>query len=351
MNSKNNKMTKFKNYLPIIFSLSIFAFLLVACNDDDDNSSTGTEPQNYFAVANRGSNTITYHNTENLSLLGTTSLPDGTQPTYVTYSSERDKIYTGGLENGMLYEINSETFVIERTLEVGIGAFHLSLNDTVDQLWVNNINNAVKTTTVVDLNSFTVEQTINLPSTISLSTNAVQHDVIINPQGNYAYVTILDGMNTSHLVQYDTSDFSVVNTLQIGGDAHVGFFNNYLYSLSQNDGEIKQHQLDDLSELVSVSFSGSHGVTASTNYLFAADLPNGRLGVIDTQNNIISTLDTSFNATHNLAVNNSGDKLIVSYSGGAQTKIELFDITNGQLTLNTTLESGTNPFGVAFIQK
>ncbi|WP_158839009.1 hypothetical protein [Polaribacter sp. L3A8] len=342
-------MKKNKNYLSILFLLSIFAFVIVACRDDDNDSAN--EPQSYFAVANRGSNTITYHNTENLSLLGTTSLPDGTQPTYVAYSRKKNRIYTGGLENGMLYEINSETFKIERSVLVGLGAFHLWLNDSVDQLWVNNINSSVKTTTVVDLNTFTVKQTINLPSTLGLSTNAIQHDVIINPQGNFAYVTILDGMNTSHLVQYNTDDFSIANTFEFGGDGHVGFFNNSLYSLSQNAGEIKQHQPDNLTEIENISFSGSHGVTASANYLFAADLPNGRLGVIDAQNNITSTLNTSFDATHNLAVNNSGNKLIVSYSGGAQTKIELFDITNGQLTSNTTLDSGTNPFGVAFIQK
>ncbi len=340
-----------KNYLSTLFLLSIFAIVLVACSDDDDDDSSPNEPQNYFAVANRGSNTITYHNTENLSLLGTTTLPDGTQPTYVSYSTEKDKIYTGGLENGILYEINSETFEVERSVVVGLGAFHLWLNDAVDQLWVNNINSSVKTTTVVDLNTFSVEQTINLPSTLGLSPDAVQHDVIINTQGNYAYVTILDGMDTSYLVQYNTNDFSIVNTFQFGGDGHVGFFNNSLYSLSQNAGEIKQHQPDNLSEIESISFSGSHGITASTNYLFAADLPNGRLGVIDAQNNIISTLETNFDATHNLAVNNSGDKLIVSYSGGTQTKIELFNITNGQLTSNTTLDSGTNPFGVAFIQR
>ncbi len=321
---------------------------MLSCSDDIDDN---LQRQNYFAVANRGSNTITYHNSENLTLIGTTTLPDGTQPTYVAYSSERNKIYTGGLENGMLYEINSETFEIERTIEVGLGAFHLWLNDAVDQLWVNNINNTVKTTTVVDLNTFTAEQTINLPNNLNLSADAIQHDVIINPQGNYAYVTILDGADTSYLVQYTTDDFSIVNTFQFGGDGHVGYFNNSLYSLSQNAGEIKQHQPSDLSEMGSISFSGSHGVTASDNYLFAADLPNGRLGVIDTENTIVSTINTNFDATHNLAVNNSGNKLLVSYSGATQTKIELFDITNGELTLNATLDSGTNPFGVAFIQK
>lgn len=342
-------MKKNKNYLSILVLSSIFAFIIFACIDNDNDSPN--EPQNYFAVANRGSNTITYHNTENLSLIGRTTLPDGTQPTYIAYSPEKNKIYTGGLENGRLYEINSETFEIERSLLVGLGAFHLWLNDSVDQLWVNNINSSVKTTTVVNLNTFTVEQTINLPTTLNLSDNAVQHDVIINPQGNFAYVTILDGTDTSHLVQYNTNDFSIVNTFQFGGDGHLGFFNNSLYSLSQNAGEIKQHRADDLSEIDTISFSGSHGVTANANYLFVTDLPNGNLGVIDTENNIISTVETSFDATHNLAVNNFGNKLILSYSGETQNNIELFDITNGQLTTNTTLESGANPFGVTFVQK
>lgn len=346
-------MKTIKNYFPFIFLVATISFtFLLACNDDDDsNGNDSPIIDNFFAVANRGSNTITYHSTEDLSLLGTTNLPDATQPTYVTYSPEKNKIYTGGLENGILYEINSETFEVERTVDVGLGAFHLWLNDTVDQLWVNNINSAVKTTTVVDLNTFTVEETIDLPDTLVLTTDAVQHDVIINPQGNYAYVTILDGMDTSYLVQYSTDDFSIVNTLPFGGDGHVGFFNNSLYTLSQNAGEIKQHQQDNLTVITDVAFSGSHGVTANNNYLFAADLPDGRLGIINTDNEIVDTIDTSFSATHNLAVNNSGDKLFVSYSGGTQTKVELYDISNEELTLNTTLDSGTNPFGVTFIQR
>lgn len=343
-------MTEMKNYLALVLLFLSIAFTFQACNEDDSKPDP-TLPQNYFAVANRGSNTITYHSVKNLSLVGTTTLPDATQPTYVAYSSERNKIYTGGFQNGMLYEINSKTFKIERSIEVGLGAFHLWLNDSVDQLWVNSINSAVKTTTVVDLNTFTVEQTLSLPAALKLTSDAVQHDVIINPQGNYAYVTILDGMDVSYLVQYSTSNFSIVNTVQFGGDGHVGYFNNALYTLSQNAGEIRQHQQNDLAEVDTISFSGSHGVTASNKYLFAADLPEGRLGIIDRENNIISTIATDFDATHNLVVNNSGDKLFVSYSGGTQTKVQLFDIINGQLSPSATFDSGTNPFGVAFIQR
>ncbi len=346
-------MIKLKDYLSVFSLLVVFAFAIIACDKDDDNDEDHeTFPQNYFAVANRVSNTITYHNTSDLTLLGTTTLPNGTQPTYVAYSAKKDKLYTGGFESGVLYEINSETYAVERSIDVGLGAFHLWLNDTVDQLWVNNINGSVKTTTVVDLNSFTVSQTIGLPTGLGLSSNAVQHDVIITPSGDFAYVTVLDGANTSHLVQYSTSNFSVVNTLQFGGDGHLGYFNNYLYTLSQNAGEIKQHNPANLTVIATIPFLGSHGVTASSTYLFAADLPDGRLGVIDAQNTVIATANTSFDATHNLAINSSGDKLFVSYSGATQTKVALFDVaSNGQLTLNTTLDSGTNPFGVAYIQK
>ncbi len=344
-------MNTFKNLLSLL-ALATVLLAFSSCNNDDDNGDNNNNTQSYFAVANRGSNTITYHNTNDLSALGTTSLPDGTQPTYVAYSSEKDKIYTGGLENGMLYEINAETYQVERSISVGLGAFHLWLNDTKDQLWVNNINSTVKTTTVVDLNSFTVIETINLPTTLGLSTDAVQHDVVIAPSGGHAYVTILDGPDTSYVVHYNTTTFSIVSTAQIGGDAHVGFFGDRLYALSQNAGEIKEFSFINLGlELDSFLFNGVHGITASNTNLFVADLPNGRLGVIDNQNNIISTIDTNLSTTHNLVVNDEGTKLFVSYSGGSQTKVQLYDIDNSTLTLNTTADSGTNPFGVTFIKR
>ena len=341
-------MKLLKNYGSILMLLGILTYALIACENDVEQA---LQTQNYFAVANRGSNTITYHDTENLALIGTTTLEDGTQPTYVAYSKERNKIYTGGLENGLLYEINSENFQVERTLDIGLGAFHLWINDTVDQIWVNNTDTTQKTTTVVDLNSFTVLQSLELPEELSLSDEAVQHDVIISPEGNYAYVTILDGAESSYVVQYNTTDYSIINTAEIGGDGHLGYFNNSLYSLSENNGEIIQHQPGNLSEINNILFSGSHGVTASDHFLFVADLPGGRLGIIDSDGALESVLDTNFDKTHNLAVNASGDRLLVSYSGGMQTKVELYNITSGELSLNSTVDSGTNPFGVAFIQK
>ncbi|SEB86205.1 hypothetical protein SAMN04489761_1985 [Tenacibaculum sp. MAR_2009_124] len=338
---------KFKKNVKILSWVFLMVFVF-SCKDD---SNEPTPKSMLFAVANRGNNTITYHNVNDLSLMGTTNLPDGTQPTYVAYSSEKDKIYTGGLENGMLYEINPGTFEVERTLEVGLGAFHLWLNDSTNQLWVNNINGNVKTTTVVDLNAFTVKKTINLPMDLNLSDAAVQHDVIINPEGTFAYVTILDGSDKSYLIQYNTTDFSIENTLEIGGDGHVGYRDNNLYSLSQNNGEVKKHNPSNLAILNNTLFSGAHGVTSTNNKLFVADLPGGKIGVLDNQDTVISTFETEFDATHNLAINTDGNKLIVTYSGMTQNKIQLFDISNNNLSLNSTLDSGINPFGVAYIER
>ncbi|MCV6630348.1 MAG: hypothetical protein OIF50_10900 [Flavobacteriaceae bacterium] len=339
----------FMKKLSIIVVICI-ATTLASCSNDDDNNGGGDSAKAFFAVANRASNTISYHNTEDLALLGTTNLPDGSQPTYVAYSSERDRIYTGGFGSGKLYEIDAADFSLKRTLDIGLGAFHLWLNDEVDQLWVNNVNSGVKTTTVVNLENFSVTKTIALPTTLNLSPDAVQHDVIVNPQGGYAYVTILDG-DKSHLVQYRTDDFTMMSNTEIGGDGHVGFFNNWVYSLSQDAGEIKRHQPVNLQTLETLDFDGSHGVFASKNHLFVADLPGGRLGIIDGNNQLVATKKTSLVATHNLAANDEGDKLVVTYSGPMQTKIELFTVANNMLTSTATIDSGTNPFGLTYVKR
>ncbi len=338
---------KFKKKVKIL-SWVFLMVLVFSCKDDPNEP---TPKSMLFAVANRGSNTITYHNANDLTLMGTTTLPEGTLPTYVAYSPERDKIYTGGLESGKLYEINPATFEVERNLDVGLGAFHLWLNDSKDQLWVNNINSNIKTTTVVDLDAFIVKKTINLPTDLNLSDSAVQHDVIINPEGTFAYVTILDGPEKSYLVQYNTTDFSIENKLEIGGDGHVGYRNNNLYSLSQNNGEVKKHNPSSLAILNNTLFSGAHGVTSINNRLFVADLPGGKIGILDNQDTVIATFDTEFDATHNLAVNSDGSKLIITYSGMTQNKIQLFDVSNNSLSLNSTTDSGINPFGVTYIER
>lgn len=341
-----------KPKLSLLIAL-IFITIIISCDDDGNGTASPEENTDYFAVANRGSNTITFHSEEDLSLLGTTNLEDGAQPTYVVYSPERDRIYTGGLGSGMLYQINPETYQVENMLNVGAGAFHMWFNDTTDQLWVTNIG-ATKTTTVVDLNDFTVEQTLPLPTLtgVTFSASAVQHDVIISPNGSYAYVTILDGADISYLVQYNTSTFAVENFATFGGDGHLSFLNNRLFALAQNGNEIKEYNPETLEEIRTVAFDGAHGVTSNGSHLFIADLPGDRLARYNgTTNMIDGTVNTEFSATHNLAINDESSKILTTYSGGTSTKVQLFSVNGSSMSVLATGDPGTNPFGVWYVNR
>lgn len=330
----------------VLLSAVVLTTFLVSCSDDDNSSAT--KNNEYFLVANRGSGTVTVFDAKTQTFLKEIALPEsGAQPTYLVHSEEQGRIYVGDFVNQQIVVYDDESFAPIGTIAIQEGAFHMMLSDVVDQLWVNNI--VSKTISVVDLNTHTVSETISLPTNIGLTENAVQHDVTLSSDGMYAYVTILDGSDTSYVVQYKTSDYSYVRHTTVGGDAHLQIVGSDLYVPSQEDGLISIFSQNDLTQKATLTFEGTHGVATVGNYFFTAGLPSQTLGVFNVTNNqLISLVDADYAVPHNLAVSADGNYVFVSHSGGAATQVVFYQNNNGILTKINDYNSGTNPFGVLY---
>ncbi|MNF08285.1 hypothetical protein D3C80_2086670 [compost metagenome] len=54
---------------------------------------------------------------------------------------------------------------------------------------------------------------------------------------------------------------------------------------------------------------------------------------------------------HNIVVNEDGNKMFVTHSGGAATAVSTYTINGTSLTAGTTITAGTNPFGLAYYKR
>ncbi len=307
--------------------------------------------QDYFLVANRGSGTISVFDGKSTDYVTDITLPDeGAQPTYLAYSENNEAVYVGDFVNNKVVYYDAESFEYKGEIAIEAGAFHLWINDEVDQLWVNNI--VSKTTSVIDLNTNTVVGTIPLPtSEISeLTESAVQHDVTISPNGLAAYITVLDGPDKSYVVMYNTNTLEYIRHREVGGDAHLLSVGEELYVPSQNAGEISVLDIVSLDLLDEIPFGSAHGVTNSKKFVFTTGIGDNKVGVIKSKTGeLVEEIDTDYNTPHNLAVDNKGKTLFLSHSGGTSTKIVFYKVKgNGMLMKTSEYDSGLNPFGVLY---
>ena len=311
--------------------------------------SRNNQNQDYFLVANRGSSTISVFNAKNTNFITEITLPDeGAQPTYLAHSKKNDAIYVGDFANSKVIYYDDDTFDYEGEITIEEGAFHMWINNKVNQLWVNNI--VSKTTSVIDLYTNTVIGTIALPTSEipELTENAVQHDVTISPSGYAAYVTVLDGPETSYVVMYNTYTLEYIKHTDVGGDAHLLPVGKKLYVPSQNASEVSVLNRFNLNELGVIPFNSAHGITKSKKFVFVTGIADNKVGVIKRNTNqVVFEIDTEYNTPHNLAVNKKGKKLFLSHSGATSNKVVFYKVkNNGTLILLSEYESGLNPFGV-----
>lgn len=336
----------------ILWTLILLVTVFAGCKkDNDDNPDPGNNEMEYFLVANRGSSTVSVFDASTLQKSMDITLPDaGADPTYLAFSDERGMFYVGDFANQKVLVYDATDFSLKNTIPIQEGAFHMWASDAADQLWVNNI--VSKTTSVIDLNSNTVVQTLGLPTNeISLGADASQHDVIISPNGSYAYITVLDGADKSYVVQYNTSTYAYMGHAMIGGDAHLMVKGDKLFAPSQNGNAITVFNPSDLSVEETISITGPHGVAVNDNYFFSANLPDKSIGVIDLSNyNVVNTVAADYDVPHNLATNASGNRLFLSHSGETSTKVVFYEISGSNLSKISEQDSGTNPFGVLYFK-
>jgi YVTN family beta-propeller protein len=310
-------------------------------------------------VANRASSTISVISTKT-DAVSTIALPAGDhtpEPMYVFYSPIQNRVFVGDRANDRVVAFDAQTFEVDGMAAAGAGVFHMWGSRATGELWVNNdIDN---TTSVIDMRSF--ETVAVIPTPVDLvDAGGKPHDVIVDPQGFYAYITVIGVAGPGdYVVQVDARTYEVVSRAVVGDDPHVSLSTGKpnLYVAAQGSDVVNVLDRESLAVVADIAVPGAHGVGMRTNgrFLYTTNLPDGgndALWVIDTRTNSVigDPVDAPYPVPHNIALTPNGGKLYVTHSG-ANDKVSVYRTAGSSPVpiLEGDVTVGFNPFGIAYV--
>lgn len=310
-------------------------------------------------VANRASGTISVINSQTDQLIGTYDLPAGDntpEPMYVVYTRTGNHVFVGDRANNRVVVFSARDFSVEGVVPAGAGVFHMWADGRGTQLWVNNdIDNTI---TVINPHTLAVAATIELPADL-VAMGGKPHDVILDAQGRYAYVTMLGfAGDNDYVLQYDAHSFTELHRAPVGKDPHVSltFHNQFLYVPAQGSDLVSVFDRRDLTLVDEITVPGAHGagMPLSGQVFYTTNLPGGGtdgLYAIDLRTNtVLGTTDTPYAVPHNIALTPAGDKLYVTHSGGTSDKVTVYEIGADNLpVLSSEVTVEWNPFGLSYV--
>lgn len=325
------------------------------------NYASDKKDQGHIVVANRASGSLSIIDVRTNTITATIKLPAAAnppQPMYVVHSPRADRVFVGDRANNRIVVFDDKTFKYETSIPAGNGVFHMWADRHDDQLWINNdIDN---TATVID------PMTLEILATVKMPTDLVQlggkpHDVILDPSGKAAYVTMvgLAGEN-DFVVKFDTKNFTEITRAAVGKDAHLSLTrrNKLLYVPTQNSNSVYVLVRKTLKLKKIISVAGAHGagMTRKGKTFYTTNISGGGAGglvTINTRTNaVIQTTDTPFPTPHNIALTRKANKLYITHSGATANKVSVYRINkkSKQATLETVVTVGLNPFGLTFVK-
>ncbi len=323
-------------------------------------SALGRGASGKIVVADRGSSTASVIDVATDTVIETLNLPGGdnpAEPMYVWYSPIGHRFFIGDRANDRVVYYAADTLAYQGEAATGAGVFHMWGSPAAGQLWVNN--DVDNTTSVIDL--FTLDTLASVPIPADLvAMGGKPHDVILSPDGAYAYVTVVavDGP-LDWVVQYDTATFLEIGRVPVGDDAHLSLTqrNNLLYVPCQGDGTVYVFDRDTLASVDIIAVPGAHGagITYNGRYFYTTNLPGGgadALWTIDTDINEVvgAPVDSPHSVPHNIAIAPGAHKLYLTHSGMNDT-VTIYTISDDDPTpvYLTEVTVGVNPFGLAWI--
>ena len=321
------------------------ATLFTACSSSDNHTPKTFEET--VVVANRGAGSISFIDANTNIVTNTLPIADSA-PMYIVYVPSKDKVYVGDRTANKVHVINPETKLIETSVTVGNGVFHMWADGLGNQLWVNNdVDNTIS---VIDLTTNTVVKTINV--------GMKPHDIFLTDDATKAYVSVIntDVAMPDKIFMYSTSNFTKTAEVNVGKDPHVFHLSNTnkLFVPCQS-GEIYTLNGDDLNVTSNNPFIGAHGIFSSPDEstVFVTNISGAQLYSVNASNNAQNgTPLASLSATpHNITINKAGNKMFVTHSGGTATSVTTYVINAGSLTAGTTITTGTNPFGLTYYKR
>lgn len=312
-------------------------------------------------VANRASGSISIIDVQTNQLIDTVPLPeDGNmpEPMYVVFVKNDNRVFVGDRANDRVVVFDADDYSVITTIPTGDGVFHMWADDRGRLLWVNN--DMDKTATVIDPASLDVIATVDMPADL-VAAGYIPHDVIFDPKGRFAYVTMLGGSGPSDfLVQFNTETFEEVNRAETGQDPHVSLTqnNDLIYVPAQGSSIVSVFNRETLELVEEIMIPGAHGAFMSPNgqVFYTSNLPGGGtdgLFAIDTKtNSVIGSADTPFPVPHNIVVTKN-KTLFLTHSGGTSDKVTIYSVSVADPipTLIGDVTVGLNPFGLAYVPK
>jgi YVTN family beta-propeller protein len=247
--------------------LALVALALILVIPASANSS-GLGPKGKVVVANRASGTISVIDARTDGLIATVDLPAGPnapEPMYVTYAKGSGNVFVGDRANDRVVVFDGEDFEVMGTVAAGQGVFHMWSDDHDRQLWVNN--DVDNTATVIDPLTLEVITTVPMPPDL-VAQGFKPHDVILDPKGRFAYVTLLGGAGDhDYLVQFSTETFEEVNRAAVGNDPHVSLTarNDLIYVPAQNSNIVSIFNRETLELVDELPIPGAHGAGMAPN--------------------------------------------------------------------------------------
>lgn len=337
----------------VALMLALSAFLPTGAVNANSNGEV--------VVANRASGSISIIDVGTNQLIDTVPLPAGNhmpEPMYVVYVKEAGYIFVGDRANDRVVVFDPDDYSVVTTVDTGAGVFHMWADDRARFLWVNNDSD--KTATVIDPVTLSVVATVDMPADL-VADGYIPHDVILDPKGRFAYVTMLGGAGPDDfLVQFSTDTFQEVNRAAVGQDPHISLTknNNLIYVPAQGSSLVSVLNRNTLEVVEEIAIPGAHGAWMSPNgqVFYTTNLTGGGpdgLFAIDTKTNAaIGSVDTPYPVPHNIVVTRN-KTLFLTHSGGTSDKVTIYAVSVASPipTLIGEVTVGLNPFGLAYIPK
>jgi DNA-binding beta-propeller fold protein YncE len=203
-----------------------------------------------------------------------------------------------------------------------------------------------------------------VPTPTDLGPNAIPHDVVLDPDGSAAYVSIA-GTNrpaADAVVKYTTAaGFGETDRADVGKDPHLGLTasNNLLYAPVSGSDRMDVLSRGTLDPALNTSrppltIDNAHGITFTNDgeTLYITTFPGtgeDGLHVIDPETNtLIDSVLTQLNP-HNVITSTDDARLYITHSGATSTRVTVYDITGANRdspAFLTQLTVGANPFGL-----
>jgi DNA-binding beta-propeller fold protein YncE len=312
-----------------------------------------------MVVANRGAASISVIDVSSNDVV-TIPMPAGAntpEPMYFWYNRTNDLLFVGDRANDRVVAFNPRTYaVVNPNIPAGDAVFHMWGSPTSNRLWV--VNDTPRRVSVIDMLALTNIGSFATPA--DLGPDAIPHDIVTEPDGSAAYVSMLNtnSANNDVVVKYSNgAGFPEVDRGLTGKGPHVGLTgqNNVLYAPSQGSNLVSvlsRSTLDPVSP--PIPMPAAHGIAPSEdgNTMYMTSFPgNGvdGLHVVDpTTNFLVNSVDTPA-GPHNVATSTDDTRLYITHSGGASTLVSIFDISGANRTnplFLTTVNTGINPFGL-----